>query len=97
VPGSATIPANSDTATVLVSAVALGSTVIHASYLPYIPDASAGVTVESAGSIQLPASTSVGLTGSAAFEVRLPSPAPSRVTISLSSSDSSRVPSLRPP
>jgi hypothetical protein len=92
VPATATIPANGNSVSVSVSGIALGSTKIHASSLPNIPDTTANVTVVNAGSIILPSSTPVALGQSAPFTVTLPSAAPANgVTVQLSSGDGSKV------
>lgn len=91
VPASVIIPANSDSATVQVTGVALGSAVIHAGLPPDIPDATLSVTVASAGTIGLPSGTSVSLAATASFAVTLPAPASVDVVITLSSSDASKV------
>jgi hypothetical protein len=91
VPASVTIPANSSSATVTITGVAVGSAVIHASASPNIPDATANVSVAVATPINVPASTSTPLGQSVQFAISLASPAISPVTVNLSSSDSSIV------
>ena len=91
VPSSVTIPASSDHATVQVTAVALGNAVIHANVTPNIPDAAANITVQSAGTINVPATTSVGLGQRGEFAVSLATAPASAVTVNLSSSDTSKV------
>jgi hypothetical protein len=91
VPASVTIPANSSSATVTITGVAVGSAVIHASASPNIPDATANVSVAVATPINVPANTAVPLGQSVQFAISLASPAISPVTVNLSSSDSSIV------
>jgi trimeric autotransporter adhesin len=91
VPGSVTIAAGASSVAVPVTGVAPGSTVLHASALPNIPDATADVTVQSPGAINLPSSTTVALGQSAPFVVTLPAPAPVALTVTLASSVGSKV------
>jgi hypothetical protein len=92
VPANAVFAAGATSAPVPVTALALGSTVIHASAAPNLADTTANVTVQNAGSIGVPGSTSLGLGQSAPFNITLSAPAPAAgVTITLSSSDSSKV------
>ena len=92
VPSSVTFAAGANTVNVPVTGVTPGPTTITASTsVPNIPNATANVTVQSAGAIELPSSTTVGLGQSAAFAVTLPAPAPSNVTVTLTSSDTSKV------
>lgn len=91
VPPTVTFPAGATSVTVPVRGVAFGTTVIHASALPNIADTSADVTVQSAGAIGVPASTSVGLNQSVTFAITLPAPVSAPVTVTISSSDPSKV------
>jgi hypothetical protein len=92
VPATASFAAGATTTSVPVTGVTSGSTVIHASSLPYIPDATANITVAAPGGISLPANTSVSLGQTAAFAVTLLAPAPSGgITVTLSSGDTSKV------
>ena len=71
-----------------ITAIAPGSTVIHASALPFIPDTTIAVTVVQPGAISLPSNLQVGVTQSLPFPVQLGSPAAiGGVTVMLVSSD----------
>ena len=75
-----------------MTGVVTGSAVIHASALPAVADTIANVSVSPAGTISIPANTTVGLGQSAAFAVTLSSPAPAGgITVTLTSSDASKV------
>src|ERR1019366_8488034 len=91
VPSTVTFIQGASTVNVPVTGVAFGTTVIHASATPNIPDATANVTVQSAGVIVVPASTSVGLGQSGTFAISLPAQAAAPVTVAVSSSDTSKV------
>ncbi|MDX2153758.1 MAG: PKD domain-containing protein [Bryobacteraceae bacterium] len=92
VPATAVFAAGSDTAIVPVTGVALGSTVIRASAPPNVAEASASVTVVSAGLIGLPVGSTVALAQSAPFPITLPAPAPpGGVTVTLLSLDTTKV------
>src|ERR1019366_8194013 len=90
-PLTVTFAAGSFTANVPVTALTLGSTVIHASATTFIPDATANVTVVTGGPIGLPAPVSIGLGGSAPFAVTLPVAPANDVTVTLASTDSTKV------
>lgn len=90
VPAAVNIAQNTTTATVPVTGVGAGSTAIRANATG-IPQATANVTVQPAGAIGLPANVRVGPGQAAAFPVTLPSPAPSNLTVSLVSANTSRV------
>jgi trimeric autotransporter adhesin len=89
VPATVTFTAGSATATVPVTGVAAGSTVITAS-ATNSTNATTTVTVTGPANIVLQAVT-VAKTQSAAFPVTLDSPAPADVTIALASGDTSKV------
>jgi uncharacterized protein YjdB len=91
VPSTVTFIQGATTVNVPVTGVAFGTTVIHASATPNIADATANVTVQSAGVIAVPASMSVGLGQSGTFTITLPAPAAAPVTVTVSSSDTSKV------
>jgi hypothetical protein len=91
VPSTVTFIQGATTVNVPVTGVAFGTTVIHASATPNIADATANVTVQSAGVIAVPASMSVGLGQSGTFAITLPAPAAAPVTVTVSSSDTSKV------
>jgi hypothetical protein len=92
VPATVNFAAGATTATVTVTAVALGTTVIHANALPSIPDATSNVTVVTAGPISLPSGVTAALGGSAPFAVTLPVAAPANgVTVTLTSADPTKV------
>ena len=91
VPATATFTSGQSTVSVSVTPVATGTATIHASNLPNIPDATAGVTVAAPGTINLPSNAVVGLASSTPFNITLPTPAPSAVTIALASSDTTKV------
>ena len=77
---------------VLISAIAPGTTVIHASAPPFIPDTTLNVTVVLPGTITLPTNLSFGLTQTVPFPIQLGTPAPpGGVNVTLTSSDSSKV------
>jgi trimeric autotransporter adhesin len=75
VPLTATFPANVATITVPVTGVGAGSTTIHASVLPGIPDTTATVNVSS-NSVSV-ANATIGLGGSTTLAVTLSTAAPS--------------------
>ena len=91
VPSTVTFTQGLSTVLVPVTAVAPGTTVIHASSLPNIADATANVTVTAPGTITLPSGAAVGLGKSATFAINLGAPAPSAVTIALASTDTSKL------
>ncbi|HXS96501.1 MAG TPA: PKD domain-containing protein [Candidatus Limnocylindrales bacterium] len=91
VPASVTFASGTSTVNVPVTGVSAGTAVVHASNLPNIPDASANVTVQVLGTIGVPSNPTVGLSQTVSFPVTLSAPAPSAVTVSLSSSDTSKV------
>ena len=75
-----------------IRAIAPGTTVIHASAPPFIPDTTLSVTVVAPGTITLPTNLTVGVTQSAPFPVQLGTPAPpGGVNVTLSSSNPSTV------
>lgn len=100
-PGAATVPATVNLAQgatsvqVPVTGVAAGSTVIRAT-ATNLAQATANVTVNAVGGIILPANLNLGPGQSAAFAVTLPTPATSNVTVTLVSSDRSKV-TIAPP
>lgn len=74
-----------------ITATGSGTTLIHASALPYIPDAVLTVSVVGPGAISLPAGVTLAPKQTVAFPVTLSSPAPAGgVTVSLSTSDPSK-------
>ncbi len=74
-----------------ITATGSGTTLIHASALPYIPDAVLSVTVVGPGAISLPGGVALAPKQTLAFPVTLSSPAPAGgVTVSLTSSDTSK-------
>jgi len=90
VPATVAFAAGSTTATVPVTGVGAGTTVIRAS-APNISGATASVSVTQ-GSIALPSGVNVAVGQSAAFPITLSTPAPAGgVTVALSSSDPTRV------
>ena len=92
VPSTVNFAANATSTSVLVTGGIPGAAIIHASALPAIPDATAGVTVVSFGSIVLPSGLTVGLTQSQPLTVSLTAPAPAGgATIALLSGDPSKV------
>ena len=93
VPASVTIPANATSTTALVTGVSGGSATISASTAaPNVSGATATVTVQLVGAIILPTGTKVPLGQTVPFPVSLSLPAGTGgVTITLSSSNSSRV------
>jgi hypothetical protein len=90
VPASLMIPANATGAIFQVNGVGVGITKIRASVSGQ-NQAEATVTVESPGAVGIPSNVSVLLGQKVLFPVTLPKPAASAVTITLSSSDSSKV------
>jgi hypothetical protein len=71
-----------------ITGLAPGTTVIHASALPFIPDTTITVTVVVPGTISLPTNVSLGVTQSIPFPVQLGTPAPpGGVSVTLLSSD----------
>ncbi len=92
VPPTAIFAANASSVNVAVTGVSGGSTTIHASALPNVPDTTASVTVTAPGAINLPANITVGPSQAAAFPVTLGTPAPTGgVVVTLVSSDTSKV------
>jgi len=88
VPATATFAAGATSATVPVTGVAPGSTVIRAS-APGITETTANVTVASPGSITLAGGVTVGVGQSVPIAVTLTTPAPAGgVTVTLTSGDS---------
>jgi len=91
VPATVSIAPGATGIDVPVSALALGSTTIHISSPPNIPDASVSINVFSAGTISVPA-VSLALSQSLPFPISLAAPAPSGgVAVQLTSSDSNVV------
>ena len=90
VPSTVTFAQNSTSVNVPVTAPGLtfGTTTITASELPNIAATTATVTVQSTGTIQI-APTTVALGSPATFNVSLPAPATSNVTVSLVSGNTS--------
>jgi trimeric autotransporter adhesin len=77
---------------VVIRAIGPGTTIIHASAPPFIPDTTMSVTVVLPGTITLPTNLSIGLTQSAAFPLQLGTAAPpSGLNVTLSSSDPAKV------
>ena len=91
VPSTVSFAAGATTVSVPVTGLAFGTTVIHASAAPNIADATANVTVQSAGTITVPASTSVSLGTGGTLAISLPAPAAAPVTVTVVSSDPSKV------
>ena len=88
-PATATFAQGSSSITVPVSALTLGSTVLHANALPNIADSTATVNILSGGAISLPTNVSLGLGQSTPFAISLPTPAPATgVTVTLTSNNS---------
>ncbi len=88
VPPTVTIAANSTTVSVPVTGVGFGTTTIDANGLPTLLDTYAAVTVASAGTVNVPASASVGNLQTVAFPISLSTAAPTGgVTVSLSSTN----------
>jgi hypothetical protein len=90
VPGTVTIAQAASSVTVPVTGLSAGSTVIHASTAS-VADTTANVTVQSSGAIGLQSNVTVAPGASAALALTLPGPAPSNVTVALSSGDPSKV------
>ena len=90
-PATVTFAAGATTANVPVTALTLGTTVIHANATIFIPDATANVTVVTGGPIGVPAPVSVGLGGSGPFTVTLPVASANPVTVTLTSTDTTKV------
>lgn len=89
---SVTIAAGATTVPVPVTGVTSGTTTITASTsVPNVPNATATVTVQSAGSIALPVGVVVAPGETVPFQVTLPAAAPSDVTVTLSSGDDTKV------
>ena len=77
---------------IVINAIGPGTTVIHASAAPFIPDTTMNVTVLLPGSITLQTNPSLGVTQSMPFPIQLGTPAqPGGVNVTLSSSDQTRV------
>ena len=97
VPASVFIPAGGISATIPVTGIAAGSTVVHASSLPVLTDIAASVTVVGAAQVVLPAYLIIGQWGfSGPMPVTLSVPAPAGgVTLTLSS-DAPNVCSVSP-
>ena len=92
VPATVTFAAGTTSVSVPVTGISIGSTVVHGSASPNVPDTTATVNVVSAGTIGLPANTSVAIGQSALYAVTLPVPAPAGgVTVTLTSSDTTKV------
>jgi hypothetical protein len=92
VPASATIPANQLALNVPVTALTVGSTNIHVGAPPTVAQKDIAVTVSAPATISLPTTLSIPLSTSVPLALSLGSPAgASGVTVSLSSSDLSRV------
>ena len=90
-PTTVTIPATKSSVAVPVTAVRVGSSVIHASAAS-LADTTATVNVVNIGTIGLPANQTVGLGLTVPFPVTLPVPAPAGgVTVALGSSDTSKL------
>ncbi|MGA2600863.1 MAG: PKD domain-containing protein, partial [Bryobacteraceae bacterium] len=88
VPPTVTIAANSTTVSVPVTGIGFGTTTIDANGLPTLLDTYAAVTVASAGTVNVPASASVGNLQTVSFPISLSSAAPTGgVTVTLSSTD----------
>ena len=90
VPSTVNIPQGQKCTPVPVTGAGNGSTVIHASSLPAIPDTTASVTVSSVGSIALSGNTALTAGQSTPLTVTLSVAAPSTVTVALTSSDTSK-------
>ena len=92
VPTTVSFPPTKTSVNVPVTAIAVGTAVIHASALPALADVTANVNVVNLGGIGLPSGATVGLGQSTSFPVTLPSPAPAGgVTVNLVSSDASKL------
>src|SRR5699024_6657629 len=91
VPATVTFAQSATTVNVPVSSVSLGTTIIHASNTPFIPDETITVTVQSAGSVAVAATTTLNLGQTSTFNVTLSAPAPAALTVTLASSDTSKV------
>ena len=85
-PGTVTIAQNETTATFTIKGTSVGTATITASSAtPNVVSATAGVTVQSGGAIDIPADVTVGLGQSTPLQVTLPAPAPQGgVTVTLS-------------
>jgi hypothetical protein len=92
VPPTVNFGTGASSVTVPVTGVSGGSTTIHASALPNVPDTTASVTVTAPGAINLPSNITVGPSQSAPFPVTLGTPAPpGGVSVALVSSDITKV------
>ena len=93
IPASVSIAQNANTATIVITPLTPGNTVITASTTtPGIASATANITVQSAGTIILPSNVTLALGQSAAFPVSLSTVAPQGgVTVALNSSDTSKI------
>ncbi len=90
VPATVTFAPGATSVTVPVQGVAQGSAIITAS-APSLANATANVSVGAQPPIALSLNVSVGIGQTATFAVNLSSPAPSALTVTLSSSDTSKV------
>ena len=80
------------TAVININGLAPGTTLIHASASPFIPDTTISVTVVAPASIILPSGVSLTTGQTATFPIALSTPAPAGgVFVSLASSDPSKV------
>ncbi len=91
VPATVTFSATATSVLVPVTGVGGGGAVIHASALPSIPDATASITVSSVGQINLPATVSLSPGQSVVTPLTLSTATPTTITVSLTSSDLSKV------
>lgn len=91
VPPTVTFSAAATSVPVPVTGVGGGATLIHASALPSVPDTSATINVTSVGSIGIPASVALTIGQTVIVPVTLSKAAPSTTTVSLSTSDGSKV------
>ena len=92
VPATVHFNANATSVTLPVTGVSGGTTTVHASNLPNVPDATAPVTVLPPGMVVLPSNVTLTLGQSTSFPVMLSSPAPvGGVTVMLMSTDTTKV------
>ncbi|MBS1855790.1 MAG: hypothetical protein JST11_10520, partial [Acidobacteria bacterium] len=91
VPSTVTFSPSATTANVPVTTVSVGTAVIHAGALPFISDATANVTVQSAGTVVVPAAVTLSLGQTSTLNVTLSAPAPAALNVTLSSSNPSKV------
>jgi len=87
VPATATFTAGASTVQVPVSGVSSGSTKIHASLLPNLPDTSATITVMISKDILLPANVTVAPGSSVPYPVTLAQPAASNIIVTVTSAN----------